>query len=103
MIKESFAAEEEAVSSSFAFKTMLVMAVATSIDALAVGITFAFLKVNIFLSAALIGITTFAFSAAGIKIGGIFGCKFKSKAELAGGIILILLGTKILLEHTVFA
>ena len=103
MIKESFAAEEEAVSSSFAFKTMLVMAVATSIAALAVGITFAFLKVNIFLSAALIGITTFAFSAAGIKIGGIFGCKFKSKAELAGGIILILLGTKILLEHTVFA
>lgn len=103
MIKESFAAEEEAVSSSFAFKTMLVMAVATSIDALAVGITFAFLKVNIFLSAALIGIMTFAFSAAGIKIGGIFGCKFKSKAELAGGIILILLGTKILLEHTVFA
>lgn len=103
MIKESFATEEETVSSSFGLKTMFVMAVATSIDALAVGITFAFLKVNIFLSAAIIGATTFLFSAAGIKIGGIFGCKFKSKAELAGGIILILLGTKILLEHTVFA
>ncbi len=101
MVKESFAKDSEEVSNSFSFKTMLVMAVATSIDALAVGITFAFLKVNIFLSAAIIGITTFLFSAAGIKIGGIFGCKFKSKAELAGGIILMILGTKILLEHTV--
>lgn len=103
MIKESFATEEETVSSSFGLKTMFVMAVATSIDALAVGITFAFLKVNIFLSAAIIGVTTFLFSAAGIKIGGIFGCKFKSKAELAGGIILIFLGIKILLEHTILA
>lgn len=103
MIKESFTAEEKDVSSSFGFQTMFFMAVATSIDALAIGITFALLNVNIFGAAAIIGITTFLFSAAGIKIGGIFGCKFKSKAELSGGIILMLLGTKILLEHTVLA
>ena len=74
-------------------------AIATSIDALAVGITFAFLKVNIAAAVSFIGITTFIISAAGVKIGNIFGTKYKSKAELAGGIILILLGLKILLEH----
>lgn len=103
MMKESFATENEAVSSSFGFKTMFLMAVATSIDALAVGITFALLNVNIWGAAAIIGITTFLFSAAGIKIGGIFGSRFKSRAELAGGVILIILGTKILLEHTIFS
>ena len=87
----------------FGFKSMFIMAVATSIDALAVGITFAFLKVNMFTAIPLIGVTTFLISAAGIKIGSIFGSRFQSKAELAGGIILILLGVKILLEHTLLS
>lgn len=99
MIKESFSKEEEEVSDSFAVKTMFLMAIATSIDALAVGITFAFLNVNIIFAVSVIGITTFGFSAAGIKIGSIFGCRFKSKAEFAGGLILIFLGIKILIEH----
>jgi putative Mn2+ efflux pump MntP len=81
------------------FTKMVVLAVATSIDALAVGVTFAFLKVNIWLAAAFIGVTTFTLSACGVKIGHVFGEKFKSKAELAGGLILMLMGTKILLEH----
>lgn len=72
---------------------------ATSIDALAVGITFAFLDVNIILAAGFIGVITFILSATGVKVGNIFGSKYKSRAELAGGIILILLGTKTLLEH----
>ena len=84
---------------SLDIKTMFLLAVATSIDALAVGITFAFLKVNIAAAVSFIGVTTFVISAAGVKIGNIFGTKYKSKAELAGGIILILLGLKILLEH----
>ena len=99
MIRESRHDEAEEVNSSFSFKAMLPMAIATSIDALAVGITFAFLKVNIAFSAAVIGVITFAVSAAGVKIGNVFGAKFKSKAELAGGIVLILMGLKILLEH----
>lgn len=78
---------------------LTVMAIATSIDALAVGITFAFLKVNILLSVLLIGVTTFALSLGGVLIGNRFGAKYKSKAELTGGIILILIGVKILLEH----
>lgn len=78
---------------------LAIMAVATSIDALAVGITFAFLKVNIFFSVLLIGVTTFALSLAGVLIGNKFGAKYKNKAELAGGIILVLIGVKILLEH----
>ena len=80
------------------WKTMLVLAVATSIDASAVGVTFAFLDVNILFAVILIGVTTFAFSAAGVKIGSVFGEKYKSKAEIAGGIILILIGLKILLD-----
>lgn len=99
MIKESRSDDEEEVSNSFGFKTMFIMAVATSIDALAVGITFAFLKVNLLFAVSTIGVTTFLFSAAGIKIGSIFGSRFKSKAELAGGMILIFLGLKILAEH----
>ena len=79
------------------------MAVATSIDALAVGVSFAFLGVDIWGAAATIGVTTFLFSAVGVKIGNIFGARYKSKAEVAGGIILILIGLKILLEHTVLA
>lgn len=98
MIKESRSCAEE-LNGSISPKAMLPLAVATSIDALAVGITFAFLKVNIIYAVIFIGITTFILSAAGVKIGQIFGAKFKSKAELAGGIVLILMGLKILLEH----
>lgn len=81
------------------FKTMLLLAIATSIDALAMGVTFAFLNVNIIPAISFIGIVTFTFSAVGVKIGNVFGLKYKSKAEIVGGIILILLGCKILIEH----
>ena len=101
MIRESFGKEEE-LNDSFSFKTMLPLAIATSIDALAVGVTFAFLEVQIVPAISLIGVTTFVISAAGVKIGNVFGTKYKSKAELAGGIILILLGIKILIEHLFF-
>ena len=83
----------------FAVKTMLLMAVATSIDALAVGITLAFLNVDLIASVSFIGIITFLLSGAGVRIGNVFGTRYKSKAELAGGIILIGMGLKILLEH----
>ena len=100
MIKESFSKEESEANVSFAFKMMLLMALATSIDALAVGITFALLPdVNVPLAVCLIGITTFICSAAGLRVGNLFGLRYKAKAELAGGIILILIGLKILLEH----
>lgn len=100
MIKESFSKEEESSCDSFAFKTMFVMAVATSIDALAIGITFALLPdVNIFAAVSFIGVVTFTLSLVGVKIGNIFGAKWKSKAEFLGGAILIILGAKILLEH----
>ncbi|MCI5722143.1 MAG: manganese efflux pump MntP family protein [Firmicutes bacterium] len=99
MIKEAFGEDEEEVGDSFGAKTMFLMAVATSIDALAVGVTFAFLNVNVIFAVFTIGITTFIFSAAGIKIGNVFGLRFKSKAELAGGAILVLLGLKIFVEH----
>jgi len=98
MIKESFGKEEK-LDDDFGFKTMLLMAVATSIDALAVGISFAFLAVKIVPAAVLIGVTTFILSGIGIYIGHAFGSKYKSKAELVGGIILVLIGVKILLEH----
>lgn len=87
------------VDNSLNVKEMLVLSVATSIDALAVGITFAFLKVNIVMATSFIGAVTFLISAAGVIIGNLFGGKLKSKAEMAGGIILVCLGTKILLEH----
>lgn len=99
MIKESLSDDEEGADPSFAPKTMLVLAIATAIDALAVGVTFAFLDVNIVEAVIFIGLCTFIISAAGVKIGSVFGTKYKSKAELAGGIILILLGIKILIEH----
>lgn len=101
MIKESFSGEVDECNSCFAAKTMLVMAIATSIDALAVGITFAFMIREIprlLFAVCAIGIITFMLSALGIKVGNIFGTRYKSKAELAGGIILVLMGTKILLE-----
>lgn len=99
MIKESFDDEEEKRNDNVDFKKMIVLAIATSIDALAVGITFAFLKTNIVLSVVLIGIITFVISLLGVNIGNKFGDKFQNKAELSGGIILILIGLKILLEH----
>lgn len=101
MIKESFDKDEEdGAVASFSVKTMLVIAVATSIDALAVGITFALLPdVNITAAVLFIGVITFMLSCVGIKIGNVFGARFKSKAEISGGVILTLMGTKILLEH----
>ena len=102
MIKESREDEEEEVSASFDVKTMLALAVATSIDALAVGVTFAFLHVNIVWAVTFIGCTTFVLSAIGVKAGNVFGMKYKSRAELVGGVILILMGIKILLEHLGF-
>lgn len=96
MIRES--REEEHVNADMDMKSMFILAVATSIDALAVGVTFAFLKVEIISAVSFIGVVTFVCSAAGIKIGSLFGVRYKSKAELCGGIILILIGTKILLE-----
>lgn len=99
MIKEALSKENEKQNDSIKVKDMLILAVATSIDALAVGITFAFLKVNIWLAISLIGVITFVISIIGVKIGNIFGDKYEKKAEFAGGIILILLGIKILLEH----
>ena len=100
MIREALSKDEEKLDASFSFKTMLLLAIATSIDALAVGITFALLPdVNIVAAVLFIGATTFILSAIGLKVGNVFGTKYKSKAELAGGVILILIGTKILLEH----
>ena len=87
---------------STGFKTMLGLAIATSIDALAVGVTFAFLKVNIWFSVMIIGITTFLFSFVGVKIGNVFGSRYSKTAEIIGGVILILLGLKILVEHLFF-
>ena len=99
MVKEALSKDEEQADDSIAVKEMFMLAVATSIDALAVGITFVFLNVHIVSAASMIGVCTFLISFAGVKIGNIFGTKYKSKAELAGGIILILLGFKILFVH----
>ena len=103
MLKEAMSKEEECgceSSADLSLKTMFVMAVATSIDALAVGISLAMVgNVNIFFAVALIGICTCLLSMLGVKIGNVFGSRFESKAEIAGGVILILLGLKILLEH----
>ena len=101
MIKESFGSDDE-LSDDFGVKTMALLAVATSIDALAVGVTFAFLEVKILPAAGLIGVTTFLLSAAGIYIGHVFGMRYKARAERLGGVILILMGLKILLEHLGF-
>lgn len=97
MIKESFGKDKK-VDSSMDVKSMLLLAIATSIDALAVGVTFAFLQVQIVPAVSFIGVITFIFSAVGVKIGSLFGTKYKSKAELFGGIVLVLIGIKILLE-----
>lgn len=102
MIHEALDNDEEEADASLNVKTMFLLAVATSIDALAIGITFAFLKVNIIPAVCFIGIVTFIISFAGVKIGNVFGSRYKNKAEIVGGIILILLGLKILLEHLGF-
>jgi len=99
MIREALGKDEEHENDDFSFKAMLPLAVATSIDALAVGISFAFLGVDIVQAALLIGATTFVLSGVGIYVGNVFGAKYKSKAELLGGVVLILIGLKILLEH----
>lgn len=103
MIKEALSKDEEELEDAeLGFKNMSVLAIATSIDALAVGVTFAFLKVSIIPAVSFIGMTTLVLSMIGVKIGNIFGTKYKSKAEIVGGIILICMGIKILLEHLGF-
>ena len=105
MLKEAFGNEEECGcceenNADMSVKTMFIMAVATSIDALAVGISLAMAgNVNIWMAAAFIGVCTCAFSACGVKIGNVFGSRYEKKAQIAGGVILVLLGLKILLEH----
>ena len=99
MIREACSKEEEELDSSLDFKTMSVLALATSIDALAVGVTLSFLRVEIVPAVSFIGIITFLLSAAGVKIGHTFGIRYKARAEFCGGIILILIGFKILIEH----
>lgn len=98
MIKGAFCKEEEKQNASLAMGVMFLLAIATSIDALAVGITFSLMKLNIVAAISFIGATTFIISCIGVKIGSIFGSKYKSKAEFAGGAILIIIGVKILLE-----
>lgn len=102
MIKEAFGEDEDCCDASVAFKDMVILAIATSIDALAVGVSFAFLKVNIVPAVSFIGIITFSLSIVGVKVGNLFGMKYKSKAEFAGGLILICIGLKILIEHLFF-
>ncbi len=103
MIKESFSKEEDSTDASLKIKDMFLLAIATSIDALAVGVSFAFLPdVPIIPAVAFIGVITFVLSGIGVKIGNIFGTKYKSKAEFVGGLILIIMGIKILLEHLGF-
>ena len=99
MIREALSGKEESANASLDFKTMLLLAIATSIDALAVGISFACLDVKLLPAVITIGITTFILSDVGLKVGSLFGLRYKSKAEIAGGVILILLGVKIVLEH----
>jgi len=103
MIREALGPEEECQNaSSFTPKTMFVLAIATSIDALAAGISFAFLNVNIWISILMIGLTTFAFSVVGLKAGNLLGSRFHKGAEIFGGLVLIGIGAKILMEHLFF-
>ena len=102
MIKEALSAAEESVNDSVDAKTMFLLAIATSIDALAVGVTYAFLQVQIVPAVTFIGVITLILSIVGVKIGNVFGTKYKAKAEITGGVILILMGIKILLEHLGF-
>ena len=99
MIREAVWGKEESQDGSLGFKTMLLLAIATSIDALAVGVSFACIRVKLWSSVIVIGLTTFAFSVLGVKIGNVFGSKYEKSAGIICGIILILIGLKILLEH----
>lgn len=99
MVKDAVGGKEEALDNSFAAKTMVALAVATSIDALAVGITFAFLQVRLLHAVSFIGMITFALSMAGVKAGNVFGSRCRLRAQLAGGVILMLMGVRILCEH----
>ena len=102
MIREATAKDEcecEKATSDFSSRKMLLLAIATSIDALAVGVSFAFLGVNIWQAVVMIGVITMILSMIGLRIGNIFGCRYKSKAELFGGCVLLLMGCKILIEH----
>lgn len=99
MIKEAFSGEDEEINPDFSFRTMFTMAVATSIDALAVGVSLAFLRVEIWSAVLMIGLTTGLFSMAGVRIGNVFGSRYKSPFELLGGVILVAMGAKILIEH----
>ena len=102
MIRESRSKEEEEnANADFSWRAMLPLAVATSIDALAVGVSFAFLQVNILPAVCFIGITTFVCSVVGVKIGSIFGDRYKSRAEFFGGLVLVIMGLKILIEHLI--
>ena len=103
MVKEALDDEEESCDASVAFRDMLMLAVATSIDALAVGVTFAFLRVQIVPAITFIGCTTFVLSVVGVKVGTVFGARYKSRAELVGGLILILIGLKLLIEHLFYS
>ncbi len=102
MIRESFSGDEESLDASVDFKTMCVLALATSIDALAIGVTLSFLSVDIVPAVSFIGATTFCLSIVGVKAGNVFGTHCKSRAELAGGAILLIIGSKILIEHLFF-
>ena len=102
MIREALGPDEDCTDSSFGFKAMVLLAIATSIDALAVGVTFAFLDVQIVPAVCFIGVITFCLSALGVKLGNIFGMKWKKRAEFAGGAILVCMGVKILVEHLFF-
>ena len=102
MVRDALSGEEESSDADFSLRTMFLLAVATSIDALAVGVSFAFLHVDLLLSVSAIGLTTFLFSAVGVQIGHLFGNRWRSHAELLGGVVLISMGLKILVEHLFF-
>lgn len=103
MVGEAFASDSKTSNENVDFKTMFILALATSIDALTIGVTFAFLDVNILLAATIIGVVTFLLSLMGVKIGNRFGSKYEAKAEILGGIILVFMGIKILVEHMFLA
>ena len=99
MIRESRSGDEDAANDDFSVRSMIPLAIATSIDALAVGVSFAFLQVDIVPAVVFIGVTTFVCCVIGVKVGSLFGNKYQARAELFGGVVLILMGVKILLEH----
>jgi putative Mn2+ efflux pump MntP len=102
MIKDSFSKQEQSKEVSFKFFNMLLLAIATSIDALAIGVSFAFFQINILTAIMIIGLTTLILSMGGVKVGNLFGARYKSKAEFAGGAVLVLLGFKVLIESLFF-